>query len=149
MTELIIDVLKDVVIDTLKLLPFLFVTYLVMEYLERKTEDRSAGLLARSGKWGPLPGALTGILPQCGFSAAASSLYAGGVITVGTLLAVFLSTSDEMLAIFAFHEGIARHDLRIRRGLRMAQSEEAHSPAGPHARREAEGQPGSGREAHP
>ncbi len=100
MTELIIDVLKDVVIDTAKLLPFLFVTYLVMEYLERKTEDRSAGLLARSGKWGPLPGALTGILPQCGFSAAASSLYAGGVITVGTLLAVFLSTSDEMLAIF-------------------------------------------------
>ena len=100
MTELILDVLKDVILDTAKLLPFLFITYLAMEYLERKTEDRSAGLLARSGRWGPLPGALTGVLPQCGFSAAASSLYAGGVITVGTLLAVFLSTSDEMLPIF-------------------------------------------------
>ena len=70
-----------------------------MEYMEHKTSDKSNQLVERSGKIGPLYGSLLGIVPQCGFSAAASSLYAGRVITVGTLLAIFLSTSDEMLPI--------------------------------------------------
>ncbi|MDD3278349.1 MAG: putative manganese transporter [Lachnospiraceae bacterium] len=95
-----IDVLKDTVIDTVKLLPFLFLTYLAMEYLEHKTGEKSKHMLKGAGKLGPVAGGLIGAFPQCGFSAAASSLYSGGVITMGTLLAVFLSTSDEMLPIF-------------------------------------------------
>lgn len=87
-------------IDTAKLLPFLYATYLFMEWLERKTEERSAEGLKKVGRFGPLFGGAVGAVPQCGFSASAASLYAGGVITVGTLLAVFLSTSDEMLPIF-------------------------------------------------
>lgn len=86
--------------DTIKLIPFLFVTYLVMEYLESHTQDKSTAMLARTGRLGPLFGAAAGVIPQCGFSAAASSIYSGGLISVGTLLAVFLSTSDEMLPIF-------------------------------------------------
>ena len=94
------DALIDTIKDTLNLVPFLFVTYLAMEWLERKTEDQSVDLLSRIGKFGHLAGAGIGLIPQCGFSAAAASLYSGGVITAGTLIAVFLSTSDEMLPIF-------------------------------------------------
>ena len=100
MTELIWDVLLDAVSDTLRLVPFLFLTYLVMEYLEHKTQDTARQMIRRAGKLGPLIGGIAGVFPQCGFSAAASSLYAGGVISAGTLMAVFLSTSDEMLPIF-------------------------------------------------
>ena len=100
MTELIWDVLLDAVSDTLRLVPFLFLTYLVMEYLEHKTQDTARQMIRRAGKLGPLIGGIAGAFPQCGFSAAASSLYAGGVISAGTLMAVFLSTSDEMLPIF-------------------------------------------------
>ncbi len=100
MIEILTDALLDAFLDTIKLLPFLFVTYLLMEYLERKTGDKSAAILSSIGKLAPVFGGLAGIVPQCGFSAAASSLYAGGLISVGTLLAVFLSTSDEMLPIF-------------------------------------------------
>lgn len=100
MTELIWDVLLDAVSDTLRLVPFLFLTYLVMEYLEHKTQDTARQMIRRAGKLGPLIGGVAGAFPQCGFSAAASSLYAGGVISAGTLMAVFLSTSDEMLPIF-------------------------------------------------
>lgn len=95
-----IDALVDSLVDTLKLIPFLFITYLLMEYLEHHTASRVTGLLARMGKAGPVFGGLFGIIPQCGFSASAASLYSGGVITLGTMLAVFLSTSDEMLPIF-------------------------------------------------
>ena len=98
--NLFLSALLDALEDTLKLLPFLLVTYILMEALERKTEDKSASLLAKSGPFGPVIGALVGVVPQCGFSAAASSLYAGGLISIGTLLSVFLSTSDEMLPIF-------------------------------------------------
>ena len=98
--NMLIDALTDSLVDTVKLIPFLFVTYLVMEYLEHHTGDRTTGLLARMGKAGPIFGGLFGIVPQCGFSASAASLYSGGVITLGTMLAVFLSTSDEMLPIF-------------------------------------------------
>ena len=95
-TVAIIDTIKD----TLTLIPFLFLTYVAMEWLERRTEEQSVDLLARIGKFGHVAGAGIGLIPQCGFSAAAASLYSGGVITAGTLIAVFLSTSDEMLPIF-------------------------------------------------
>ena len=100
MSDIIIDALLDTIKDTATLLPFLFVTYLAMEWLEGKTEDQSVRLLSNVGKASHLLGAGIGLIPQCGFSAAAASLYSGGVITVGTMLAVFLSTSDEMLPIF-------------------------------------------------
>lgn len=98
--EMIIDAFMDALIDTLKLIPFLFVTYMAMEYLEHKTEKSTTQMLEKAGRFGPFIGGAAGMLPQCGFSAAASSLFAGGVISVGTLIAVFLSTSDEMLPIF-------------------------------------------------
>lgn len=94
------DLLMDTIKDTVTLIPFLFITYLVMEWLERKTEDQSVALLSRIGKFSHVLGAGIGLIPQCGFSAGAASLYSGGVITAGTLLAVFLSTSDEMIPIF-------------------------------------------------
>lgn len=100
MKEIIIDSLFDTIKDTVTLIPFLFITYLVMEWLEGKTEEQSIDLLSRIGNAGPVVGAACGIIPQCGFSAAAASLYSGGVISIGTLLAVFLSTSDEMVPIF-------------------------------------------------
>ena len=81
------------------MIPFLFLTYLGMEYLENRAGQKTIEVLSRTGKKGPIIGGLLGVLPQCGFSAAAASLYAGGVVTVGTMVAVFLSTSDEMLPI--------------------------------------------------
>lgn len=103
--EMILDALLDAMLDTAKLIPFLLITYMGMEYLEHKAEKHTTGMLEKAGHFGPLIGAAVGILPQCGFSAAASSLFAGGVISVGTLIAVFLSTSDEMLPIF-ISEGV-------------------------------------------
>ena len=107
--EMLMDVFADGLLDSLKLIPFLFVTYLLMEYLEHKTNTRTRAVIRKAGRLGPLAGSIVGVFPQCGFSAAASNLYAGGVITTGTLLAVFLSTSDEMLPIFV-SEAV---DLRI------------------------------------
>lgn len=100
MLDLLVDVLLDAVIDTLKLLPFLFVTYLAMEALESAAGERATRVVERAGRLGPVLGALLGAVPQCGFSAAAATLYAGRVVTVGTLLAVFLSTGDELLPVF-------------------------------------------------
>ena len=94
-----LDALLDAVLDSLKILPFLFITYLVMEYLESHTEDRVRNLVKRAGWMGPFWGSLLGAVPQCGFSAAASNLYAGRAISLGTLIAIFLSTSDEMVPI--------------------------------------------------
>ena len=94
-----VDILLDTALDALKLLPFLFVTYLLLEFLEERLEKRSVTAIHKAGRWGPVLGSLLGVVPQCGFSAAASNLYAGGVVSFGTLLAVFLSTSDEMLPI--------------------------------------------------
>lgn len=88
------------VADTLYLIPFLWVTYLAMEWLEHKTGGRTQDAIRHAGAAGPIVGAFLGVVPQCGFSAAAATLYAGRVITLGTLFAVFLSTSDEMLPIF-------------------------------------------------
>ena len=97
-------VLEHSVVDTLRLVPFLFVTYLAMEALEHASADRVQAVVERSGKAGPVVGALLGAVPQCGFSAMAATLYAGRVVTVGTLVAVILSTSDEMVPVFLAHQ---------------------------------------------
>lgn len=94
-----IDVILDSFIDSIKLVPFLFVTYLLMEFLEHKAGDKMQAAIRGAGKGGPIIGGILGVFPQCGFSAAAANLYAGRIITMGTLMAVFLSTSDEMLPI--------------------------------------------------
>ena len=93
------EVILDTLIDSIKLVPFLFLTYLAMEYLEHKAGEKTTHMVRKAGKMGPLIGGVAGVLPQCGFSAAASNLYAGRVITLGTLIAIYLSTSDEMLPI--------------------------------------------------
>ena len=93
------EILFDTLLDSVKILPFLFLTYLVMELLEHKTGGKSKDQIRRARWSGPIWGGLLGVIPQCGFSTAASSLYAGRVITVGTLLAVYFSNSDEMLPI--------------------------------------------------
>ncbi len=95
----LLDGIVDAAIDTAKLLPFLFITYLVMEWLERKTQEKQISVLSKVGRLGPLFGGIVGMAPQCGFSAAAASLYAGGLLTIGTLISVFFSTSDEMLPL--------------------------------------------------
>ncbi len=100
-----IDVVIDTLIDSVKLLPFLFVTYIIMEYLEHKTSNKVKSAIQKSGKFGPLIGGLLGTIPQCGFSVAATNLYATRIINIGTLLAVYLATSDEMIPIM-ISEGI-------------------------------------------
>ena len=95
-----IDIIVETVIDSIKLWPFLFITYLIMEYIEHKTKEKTKETIKKSGKIGPLVGGILGIFPQCGFSVSATNLYAARVITLGTLIAVYLSTSDEMLPIF-------------------------------------------------
>ena len=95
-----LEIIEDTLIDCLKILPFLFITYLIMEYIEHKTSDKSKEAIKKSGKFGPIIGSILGIFPQCGFSVSATNLYAARVITLGTLISVYLSTSDEMLPIF-------------------------------------------------
>ena len=85
--------------DSLKILPFLFITYLIMEVLEKKAGEKTNLWLERAGKAGPIAGGILGVIPQCGMSTVASNLYAGRIISVGTLVAIYLSTSDEMLPI--------------------------------------------------
>lgn len=104
--DLVLDVLVDGVLDTAKLLPFLFVTYLAMEALEHGMGPRSRRLVERAGVAGPIVGGAVGALPQCGFSAMAATLFSGRVVSMGTLLAVLLSTSDEMIPVFVAH-GVA------------------------------------------
>ncbi|WP_294759397.1 putative manganese transporter [uncultured Gemmiger sp.] len=99
--ELILDALLDALIDGVKMLPFLYLAYLLIEWLERHHGERIENALAGGGQWGFLPGALLGCVPQCGFSAVASNLYASRVITPGTLLAVFIATSDEAIPLLA------------------------------------------------
>ena len=96
---MLLDVILDTLLDGLRLLPFLFFTYLLMEFLEHRTGEAGRVRIGAARRSGPVWGALFGIIPQCGFSAAASGLYAGRVITMGTLMAIYLSTSDEMLPI--------------------------------------------------
>ena len=100
MLHIIVHSIEHALFDSIKLIPFLFITYLIMEYIEHKTSDKAKNTIKKSGKFGPLIGSLLGIFPQCGFSVSATNLYATRVITLGTLIAVYLSTSDEMLPIF-------------------------------------------------
>ncbi len=93
------DCIMDGLIDTLKLLPYLLVTFLVLEFIEHKLSKKNQKALEKNKKIGPLVGGLLGALPQCGFSSMAANLFSARVITMGTLIAVFLSTSDEMLPI--------------------------------------------------
>ena len=101
-----LEVLEDAITDSIKLLPFLFITYLIMEYIEHKTKEKTKESIKKAGRFGPIVGGFLGIFPQCGFSVSATNLYAARVITLGTLIAVYLSTSDEMLPIF-LSEGVA------------------------------------------
>lgn len=111
--DLFVDVLADSVIDTLKLIPFLFVTYLAMEALEHFASNKVKETVERAGAAGPVVGGLLGALPQCGFSAMAATLFSGRVVTAGTLVAVILSTSDEMIPVFVAHQEPAGRMLSI------------------------------------
>ena len=95
MKEIIIDTL----IDTLKLVPFLFIAFLLIELFEHKFSKKSIKVVESSGKYGPILGSILGIIPQCGFSVMATNLYVTRLITLGTLISIYLSTSDEMLPI--------------------------------------------------
>ena len=101
--DLFIDVLKDSAFDTLNLVPFLLITYLAMESLEHAAGSKVRAIVERAGHSGPVVGSILGALPQCGFSAMAATLFAGRVVTAGTLVAVILSTSDEMIPVFVAH----------------------------------------------
>ena len=94
-----LEVIQDAIIDSVKLLPFLFITYVIMEYIEHKTKEKTKEAIKKSGEWGPVIGSILGIVPQCGFSVSATNLYAARVVSLGTLIAIYLSTSDEMLPI--------------------------------------------------
>ena len=93
------EILLQGFVETLKLIPFLFLTYLLMEFIEHRASDKANEFMNKAGRFGPAVGGALGAVPQCGFCAAASNLYAGRIITLGTLIAVFLSASDEMLPI--------------------------------------------------
>lgn len=95
MLDVVIDTLKD----SLKLIPFLFIVFLIMEFVEHKLSEKNKHILEKSGKTGPILGSILGAFPQCGFSVAATNLYASRIITLGTLISIYLSTSDEMLPI--------------------------------------------------
>ena len=94
-----IESMMDALIDTLKLLPYLFITFLILELIEHKLSKKNEKILIKNQKYGPIVGSILGALPQCGFSTMAANLFSNRVITIGTLIAVFLSTSDEMLPI--------------------------------------------------
>ena len=93
------EILLHGLLDTLKIIPFLFLTYLLMEFIEHRAGDKAESFMKKAGVFAPVVGGILGAVPQCGFSAAASNLYAGRVISIGTVVAVFLSTSDEMIPI--------------------------------------------------
>lgn len=94
-----VDIILDTLIDGIKLLPFLFIVFFVLEYIEHKVSRKNKKIIENSGKYGPFIGAILGMFPQCGFSVAATNLFSARVITFGTLIAIYLSTSDEMLPI--------------------------------------------------
>ena len=100
-----IDIVLDSLLDTAKALPFLFGAYLLLEWLAHRAAERSRDRLVRATRFGPFVGAMLGLFPQCGFSIAAAGFYADRVITPGTLLAIFLSTSDEALPMLMSPEG--------------------------------------------
>ena len=98
-----LDVIIDTLIDSIKLIPFLFLSYLLIEYIEHKSSKDLGKILKKSGKFGPTIGGALGLVPQCGFSVTASNLYASRVITIGTLISVFIATSDEAIPVLLSH----------------------------------------------
>ena len=94
-----IDIIVDTIIDVLKLIPFLFVAFLLIEVLEHKLTSKNKNIITKSKKFGPVIGSLLGIIPQCGFSVMGTNLYITRIISLGTLFSIYLSTSDEMLPI--------------------------------------------------
>ena len=96
---MLVDAIVDTTFDCLKMLPFLFVAFILIEALEHYSSDFTAKALSKVGRAGPVVGAVAGCVPQCGFSVMAANLYAGGIISVGTLLSVFIATSDEAILI--------------------------------------------------
>lgn len=98
-----LDIITDTILDSIKILPFLFLSYLLIEYIEHKSSQKLQKALSTSGKYSKVAGSLLGILPQCGFSAVAANLFSGRLITIGTLISVFLSTSDELIPIMISH----------------------------------------------
>ena len=113
MWEGLFDVLKDAFIDTLITLPFLFGVYLLIEYIEHKSSDKLGNALRRMGPFGSVGGAAIGAIPQCGFSVAASNLYAGRLISMGTLIAVYISTSDEAIPLMIKDPSFAPQILKL------------------------------------
>ncbi len=99
-----IDIILEAVLDSLKIVPFLFVTFLILELLEHKLNKKSEKVLLKYKKLGPVVGGVLGVIPQCGFGSMAASLFSSKVITIGTVVAIFLSTSDEMLPIMLGHK---------------------------------------------
>lgn len=97
------EVILETLLDALKLLPFLFITFLIMEYIEHKFSKKNKEKIIKAGRLGPLVGSVLGAVPQCGFSVMATNLYATRIITIGTLISIYLSTSDEMLPILISH----------------------------------------------
>ena len=99
-----IEVIKDTVIDTVKLIPFLWITFYFIELIEHKYQKKSQKIIQKSGKFGPILGGILGCFPQCGFSVMATNLYITKIISLGTLISIYLSTSDEMLPILLAKE---------------------------------------------
>ncbi len=95
------DVILETIIDSLKILPFLFIAFLIIEVIEHKLNNKD--IIKSSGKIGPIVGSILGVIPQCGFSVLATNLYVTRIISLGTLIAVYLSTSDEMLPVMLAH----------------------------------------------
>lgn len=93
------EVILDTIVDSLKLIPFLLVAFLIIELLEHKLNNKTKSIITKSKKVGPIIGSLLGVIPQCGFSVMATNLYITRIITLGTLISIYLSTSDEMLII--------------------------------------------------
>ena len=93
------EIIEDTLIDGLKLIPFLFVAFLIIELIEHKLNDKNKDLITKTGKFGPMFGSILGMFPQCGFSVLATNLYVTRIVTLGTLISIYLSTSDEMLPI--------------------------------------------------
>lgn len=93
------DIIIDTLIDTLKLVPFLFIAFLILELFEHKFSKKTIKVVEKSGKYGPILGGLLGAIPQCGFSVIATNLYVSRIITLGTLISIYLSTSDEMIPV--------------------------------------------------
>ena len=94
-----LHILEHSLLDSIKLLPFLFIAFFIIELIEHKLSDKSKKVISKSGKYGPILGSLLGLIPQCGFSVVATNLYITRILSLGTLISVYLSTSDEMLVI--------------------------------------------------